>query len=116
MISHDDVRSIALALPETEERASYGGRPSWRTKTKMFAWIREQPEALVVWVDSVDDKESLILADPVTFFTTDHYDGHAIVLVRLEEVDVDEASELIIDSWRVRAPQKLVAAWDAATN
>lgn len=113
MVTHDDVRRIALALPETLERASYGGRPSFRTTQRMFAWIRDDPEALVVWVASEDDKEALIAADPGTFFTTDHYDGSAIVLVRLDQVDVDEATELIVDSWRLRGPQRLVAAWDA---
>lgn len=114
VISHDDIRRVALSLPETSERASYGGRPSFRTTTRMFAWIRDQPEALVVWVGSADDKEALIASDPATFFTTDHYDGSPIVLVHLDTVDLDEATELITDSWRVRAPKKLVAAWDAA--
>jgi hypothetical protein len=80
----------------------------------MFTWIRDEPEALVVWVASEDDKDALLAADADVFFTTTHYDGHAIVLVRLDTVDLDEASELIIDSWRLRAPSKLVAAWDEA--
>lgn len=113
MISHDDVRRIALSLPETHERASYGGRPSFRTTQRMFTWIRDEPEALVVWVESEDDKEALIAADPDTFFTTDHYDGHPIVLVRLEHVSGGEATELITDSWRIRGPKRLVAAWEA---
>ncbi len=50
MISHADVRSIALSLPETHEHASYGGRPSFRTSARMFCWIRDDPEALVIWV------------------------------------------------------------------
>jgi hypothetical protein len=114
VITHDDVRRIALGLPGAEERPSYDGRPSWRSGNRMFTWIRDDPEALVVWVASEDDKEALLAADADVFFTTSHYDGHPIVLVRLDHVDLDEASELIIDSWRVRAPARLVAAWDAA--
>jgi len=113
MVSHDDVRRIALALPETHERASYGGRPSFRTTQRMFTWIREDPEALVVWVDSEDEKEALIAAEPSKFFTTDHYDGNPIVLVRLDGVDVYETAELITESWRIRGPKRLVKAWDA---
>lgn len=113
MISHDDIRRIALALPETHERASYGGRPSFRTTSRMFAWIRDDPEALVVWVGSEDDKEALIASEPGTFFTTDHYDGNPIVLVRLETVDDEEATELITESWRLRGPKRLVAEFDA---
>ena len=79
----------------------------------MFAWIRDDPEALVVWVESEDDKEALLASDADIFFTTPHYDGHPIVLVRLDVVDVDEARELITDSWRVRAPKSAVRAWNA---
>ena len=112
MISHDDVRRIALEFPDVEERASYGGRPSWRTPKQMFAWIREQPEALVVWVESEQDKLAMVSAEPDKFFTTDHYDGHPIVLVRLEAIELDEATELITESWRLRAPERAVTAWD----
>ena len=79
----------------------------------MFAWIREDPEALVVWVESEEDKEALITAEPAKFLTTDHYDGSPIVLVRLDAVDVEEATELITDSWRLRGPKRLVAEWEA---
>ena len=78
-VSHEDIRQIALGMPDATERASYGGRPSWRNKTKMFTWIRENPEALVVWVDSLDEKEALIEAQPRKFFTTPHYDGEPMV-------------------------------------
>ena len=114
MISHNDIRRIAIGLPDAIERASYGGRPSWRTKAKMFAWIRENPEALVVWVESLDEKEALIAAQPKKFFTTSHYDGEPIVLVRLEKVTKDEAVDLIVESWRNRAAKTAVKAWDAA--
>lgn len=112
MVTEDDVRRVALDLPGVIERPSYGGRPSWRTKARMFCWIREDPEALVVWVESLDVKEILLAADPAKFFTTDHYDGHPIVLVRLEEIDLDELGDLVIESWRQRASKTAVREWD----
>ena len=78
----------------------------------MFAWVREGPEALVVWMDSLEEKEALIAASPDRFFTPDHYDGEPIVLVDLAVVDADECGELIADSYRARAPRKLVAQLD----
>lgn len=108
MITIDDVRAIALDLPGAFEHESYGGRPSWRTKPRMFTWVRDEPEALVVWVESIEEKEALLQADPATFFTTDHYRTAPVVLVRLEAVDRAEAIELITDSWRLRAPRRLV--------
>jgi hypothetical protein len=103
VVTHDDVRSIALDLPGAFERASHGGRPSWRTKRRMFAWIRDEPEALVVWVESEDEKRALIQAEPAKFFTTPHYDGEPIVLVDLDVVDRREAAELVTESWRLRS-------------
>ncbi|MGI8430361.1 MAG: MmcQ/YjbR family DNA-binding protein [Solirubrobacteraceae bacterium] len=97
MITEGDIRQLALALPGAFEHAWYGGRPSWRTAPRMFAWLRDDPEALVVWVDAVEDKEALIAADPFRFFTAPHYDGQPIGLVRLEAIDTEETAALIVD-------------------
>lgn len=112
VVTVDDVRDIALGLPGASEQVSYGDRPSWRTKPRMFAWIREDPEALVVWVASLEEKEALLTADPAKFFTTPHYDGHPVVLVRLGAVDREEAAELVTESWLVRAPRALTKDHD----
>ena len=116
VLSHDDVREIAMSLPGAFEQPSYGGRPSWRTKQRMFTWIREDPEALVVWVDSLDEMEVLLASDPSVFFTIGHYDGHPVVLVRLETVGRDEAAELITESWRLRAPKRMVKDLDESNG
>lgn len=113
MVTEEDVRRIALGLPGAYEQKSYGGRPSWRTAPRMFTWIRDAPDALVVWVDSLEDKEALIASDPGKFFTTSHYHGQPILLVRLETVDRDEVTELITDSWVRRAPRSMTKAWTA---
>ena len=112
MVSHDEIREIAMGMPGAIERASYGGRPSWRTSTRMFAWIRDHPEALVVWVESLDEKEALIASQPGKFFTTPHYDGEPIVLGRLEKLKKKEAVDLIVESWRNRATRTAVKQWD----
>jgi hypothetical protein len=114
MATVEDIRGIALELPGAYEQLSFGGRPSWRTKPRMFTWIRDDPEGLVVWVDSEDEKRSLIAAEPDKFFTTPHYDGNPIVLAHLEVLDRTEATELVTESWRLRAPRTLVKQWDAA--
>ena len=110
MASEDDVRSIAVSLPETEERSSYG-TPGFRVKDRLFARIREEG-VLVVWVADEGEKELLIRSDPEKFFTIPHYDGHASVLVRLAAVDRDELAELLTDAWRTRAPKRVADAFD----
>jgi hypothetical protein len=113
MATADDVRRIALALPETIEKPWFN-TPGFRVKDKGFLRIRTEAEgALVIFVEDLDEKEALLAADPEVFFTTPHYDGHPTVLVHLDVVGLDELSELITESWRVRAPKRLRAAFDA---
>jgi hypothetical protein len=112
MVTEDDVRRAALALPETTEKPSYG-TPGFRVKDKLFARIREEGDVLVVWCEDLGEKEALLASEPAKFFTTPHYDGHPTVLVRFSAVDVEELTELLTDSWRIRAPKRVREAFDA---
>jgi hypothetical protein len=124
MATWDDVRRIALDLPETSERTNQGVL-QWRVKEKVLTWERPlrgadyealgeaAPEGpiLAVWVDDLGLKEALFSDDPDVFFTTPHFDGYAIVLICLEEIPVPELEELIIEAWLDRAPKKLVTEY-----
>ena len=46
----------------------------------------------MVWTE---EKEALLLSEPDKFFTTPHYDGYPMVLVRIEAVDREELTELL---------------------
>jgi hypothetical protein len=107
MVTEDDVRRLALSLPETTEKPSYG-TPGFRVKDRLFARIREEGDVLV-WVAGEGDKHGLIASDPAKFSTTPHYDGHPTVLVRPAAVDAGEMLELLTDSWRLRAPKRVSA-------
>jgi hypothetical protein len=112
--SDDDVRRIAFSLPEVTEKPSYG-TPGFRVKDKLFLRIRDDAEGgLVVFVPDLHDKEALLTSDPDLFFTTPHYDGYPMVLVHLDKIDVDLLTELITDSWRIKAPTKVLAAYEAS--
>jgi hypothetical protein len=111
-VTEADVRAAALALPATSEKPSYG-QPGFRVKDKLFARIREEGDVLVVWCSDTDEKQALIAAEPEKFFTTPHYDGYPTVLVRFGAIDRDELAELLTESWRLRAPMKFVAQFDA---
>ena len=109
--TEDDARRIALSLPETTEKPSYG-TPGFRVKDKLFARIHDLPDTLVVWVPDMDEKEALLASSPEKFFETPHYDGYPMVLVRLAPIDSSELTEVITDSWRARAPRRLLADFD----
>ena len=91
MASWDDVREIALALPESEERLSRE-RCQWRIDGRLFAWERplrrkeieelgeRAPDGPILGarVEHLGAKEALLASDSRVFFTTPHFDNHAL--------------------------------------
>ena len=124
MPTWEEVRRIALALPETSERLSRE-RCQWRVKDKLFVWERplRPPDLkalgdgapsgpiLGARVEHLGAKEALLADDPAVFFTTPHFDGYPAVLVRLDRIALDELEELIVDAWLARAPKTLARAY-----
>ena len=108
MATHDDVRELALSLPATSEKPSYG-TPGFRVKDRLFARLREDPDALVVWCGGEEEQEFLLPSDPDKFFTIAHYDGHPMLLVRVEAVDRKELGELLTESWRLVREARIAA-------
>lgn len=111
MATEDDVRGVAKDLPQVTEGSSYN-TAAYYVARKIFARMHEEPGVLICWRDSLEEREALLAADSTKFFTTDHYKGHASVLVRLENVDVDELSELLTEAWYARAPKRVIASYE----
>jgi hypothetical protein len=118
--SWDDVRRIALGLPDSSERSSRG-LASWRVRDKGFVWERplragdvralgdDVPKGPILGarVEHLGAKEALLADDPDVFFTTPHFDGYPAVLARLDRIALDELNELIVEAWLSRAPKRL---------
>lgn len=107
----DDVVGIGSRLPGVEVSTSYG-TPAIKVRGKLMCRLRTDPDALVMRVADMGEREALLQGQPDVFFTTPHYDGFPYVLVRLEDVDPVELAELLEDAWRLRAPKRLVKAYD----
>jgi len=124
----DDVRRIAMALPEVSEDARE--HPSWRVRAKSFVWDRplrpgdlrhlgaDAPSGPVlgVHVGDLEAKQALLDAEGPVVFTTLHFDGYPAVLVRLDDVEVALLEELVEDAWLLRAPKRLAATHRAASD
>jgi hypothetical protein len=107
-----DIVEIGRRLPEVEE-GTWFRTPCLRVRKKSFCRMKEDGETLVVRVIDLEDKEALLRSDPDVFFTTPHYDGYAYVLVRLDRAGSAALAELIEDAWRLSAPKRVIAAYDA---
>lgn len=112
MPTWDDVVAIGTRFPDVELTTSYG-TPALKVRGRFMCRLRTNPDALVLRVIDLGDREALLQGQPDVFFSTPHYDGYPAVLVRLEAVDPAELAELIEDAWRLHAPKRLVAAYDA---
>ena len=124
MADWDDVRRLALAMPDADERVSRG-TTQWRVREKLFVWERPLRRAdlqalgdaapdgpiLGVRVEHLGAKEALLGSLPDCCFTTPHFDGYPAVLVQLEKVGLGELEELIVDAWLARAPKRLADAY-----
>jgi hypothetical protein len=120
MADADDVRRVALALPDVEEIDSDGF--DFRVGGKGFVW--SYPERLpgqrrvirtdvaVLFVGDEAEKQALLLGEPEIFFTAPGYDGWPLVMLRLAEVGLDRLTELVTDAWRMRAPRDLAGELD----
>ena len=112
MATAEHLREIALSLPEATEKPMYG-TPAYYVRAKFFARLNNDGRTAVIHVADLDEKEALLAAEPVKLTTTPHYDGYASVLVVLGKVTKAELREFLTDSWRLRAPKRLVAAFDS---
>ncbi|MGH2897438.1 MAG: MmcQ/YjbR family DNA-binding protein [Solirubrobacteraceae bacterium] len=119
MADWDDVRRIALGMPEATEVAL--GSPQWRVRNKLFVWERPLRAAdlealgadapagpiLGARVEHVGAKEALLADGTGVYFTTPHFDGHPVILVVLDQIALPELEELIVEAWLARAPPRI---------
>jgi hypothetical protein len=124
MATWDDVRRIAMALPDATERTSRGNL-QWRVKDKLFVWERplrrsdlealgpDAPDGPILGarVEHLGAKEALLRSDPDVFFTTPHFDGHPSVLIRLEVIGLEDLEDVIVEAWLCRAPKRTAHAY-----
>lgn len=109
----DEVIAICEAeLPEVDHSTSYG-TPALKVRGKLFCRLREDEVQIVVFCDFME-REALLQSDPDAFQVTPHYQEWPMVLITLAAVASDELFELLIESWRRRAPKRLLAAYDEA--
>jgi hypothetical protein len=123
----DDVARIVGELPLTSEQSPR----DWRVGKKLLAWERplrpsdrealaangvEPPEGDILGVRVSDEgvKFALIADAPAVYFTTPHFDGYPMVLVRLAEIGEPDLTELVTDAWLAQAPKTLVKRYLAS--
>jgi len=109
----DDVRRIALALPEAEERLTWETDITFRVRDKIFAIGGEGADRVSVKA-SLETQAELIDLDPETFASSAYVGRFGWVTVDLDRVDPALLASLIREAWRRSAPKRLAATLEDA--
>ncbi len=98
------VRTIGLTLPDVEAAMKYDGSPVLKAAGCFMAGLAghasAEPGSLVVR-SRLEDREWLLADAPDTYYVTDYYERHPVVLVRLARIDDAALRDLLSASWRL---------------
>ena len=108
MPTFDDVRRIALGLPETDERVTWETDINFRVRDKMFAIGGEGSERVSIKA-SLETQAELLEMDPETFASAAYVGRYGWVTVDLERVDPGLLESLLRGAWRRTASKRLAA-------
>lgn len=120
MATWEDVAAVALALPETTQDELV-----WSVRGKVVVKERRLrpadlkalgdavPEGPVLMVHTGDlvTKDEMLARRPDAYFVTPHFHAYPAVLVRLDDIDVEELSDAIVEAWLRTAPKTLADQW-----
>jgi hypothetical protein len=91
------VRVLAREFPDLQESTMYGS-PALKLGKRLVACVAihrsAEPESLIVRTD-FEQRAALIADDPETFYVTDHYVSHPVVLVRMKRLQQDQLRDLL---------------------
>lgn len=125
VLTIDEASVLAHQYEEVTEGTRHGHR-TWFVAGKAFMWERPfskadlkrmggqaAPEGPIValCVEDLDDKQAALAAHPRSFFTIEHFEGYAAVLVQLNVATKREMKVAIRDAWLASAPARLSARY-----
>ena len=100
----DIVREVGLALPNVRAATKYDGSPVLKVGGAFMAGVAThcsaEPATIVVRVP-LEEREWLLQEAPDTYYLTDYYRPHPVVLVRLLRIDRDALRDLLSVSRRL---------------
>lgn len=108
MVSTDDVRAFAGALPRAEEVLV---RDRVKFRVGRIVFVALSPDETMMGVGFPrEERDALVAAEPDRFRLPRPSDmRYHWVEVRLAAIDVDEMCEPVLDAWRMCVPKKVSA-------
>lgn len=116
----DQIRTLALTLPETDEVISHGMPCFGVIKGKKFAYVSRDHHgdgklALLVKISGLDEQVQLIEMDEARYYRPAYF-GNDWIAMRLDlgGNDWDDIAQWLERSWRAVAPKRLTALIETA--
>ena len=107
-VTFETVTKIALTLPGVDVATKYDGSPVLRVDGCFMAGLATHPSVepgtLVVRAD-LDERDGLVEDAPDTYYLTNYYRPHPVVLVRLSRIEVGVLRDLLNMSRRLTLPK-----------
>ena len=106
MVTTDDVRRIAAALPRTTEHLI---RDQVKFRVGQIVYVAlSRDETVMGFAYPRDERDALVASDPDKFLPPEPADvRYQWVQARLAALDVDELRELVVDAWRMVVPKSV---------
>jgi hypothetical protein len=106
MATFEDVRRIALGLPEAEEVVTWGTDLTFRVRGKIFAITGEGADGVSIKA-TLDAQADLLALDPSAFTKAAYTGRFGWVDVKLARIDEPMLRQLLENAWRQTAPKRL---------
>lgn len=112
------LRELCLALPGATEKLAWG-EPTWRVGGRIFAQLEDHhhdSERVGVWLKAPDGAQEVLLGSAPNRFYRPPYVGHkgwVGAYLDVPDIDWDELTGLVAQSYRMVAPKRLLADLDA---
>jgi hypothetical protein len=106
MVTADDVRTVALDLPRTEE-ALVRDQVKFRVGRIVYVALSRDERSMGFGFPK-DERAALVDAQPEKFFMPIPSDmRYHWVRVWLDAIDLSEMRELVVDAWRMVVPKRV---------
>lgn len=103
----EDFRRQCLALPEVEERETWG-EATFRVRGRIFAIGSPDGDRVSIKA-TLDDQSGLIAMDPKTFTVAAYTGRYGWVGARLGRLRKELAERLLKNAWELTAPRRVVS-------
>ena len=105
MTSFEDVRRIALALPEAEEKLTWETDITFRVRDKIFVVMGPDGGGASVKA-SLEAQHALVASDPETFMMPGESDlRFQWAEARMAKLEFEEMRDLVIYAWSMCVPK-----------